>query len=354
MAGIVAGDGTPFELPIWGVGRGASIMAVQVFSRVNSFLLCGGVPPCLGAFTSDILAGLERVYELRTTHDFAAVNMSLGGGQFGSVCDDEPYKPFIDNLRAAGIATVVASGNDGSTGQLSAPACVSSAVSVGATTKDDRVADYSNVAPFLSLFAPGDEIISSYPFESFAVGERNVDGCPARRGCLGHPEAGRADRERRRDPPGHHEHRAPDHGPSSGNGHHRPRIQVDLALSALLGENQEPPVLSVTPGSQDFGIVTAGSSADRTFVVQNTGGGILSGTASTTAPFSIVSGASFNRGPNSTKTVVVRFSPTTPGVFTRERDLHHQWRQRHGYRHRRRRRRQRHRSKFRRPREPAG
>ena len=82
---------------------------------------------------------------------------------------DEPFKPFIDNLRAAGIATVIASGNDGSTNQLSAPACVSSAVSVGATTKDDRVADYSNVAPFLSLFAPGDEIISLYPGESFTV-----------------------------------------------------------------------------------------------------------------------------------------------------------------------------------------
>src|SRR5262249_62369264 len=70
---------------------------------------------------------------------------------------------------AAGIATVIASGNDGSTNQLSAPACVSSAVSVGATTKDDQVADYSNVAPFLSLFAPGDEIISSYPGADFAV-----------------------------------------------------------------------------------------------------------------------------------------------------------------------------------------
>jgi len=72
VAGIVAGDGTPLDLPIWGVGRGASIMSVQVFSRINSFLDCGGAPPCLGAFTSDILAALERVYVLRTTHDFAS------------------------------------------------------------------------------------------------------------------------------------------------------------------------------------------------------------------------------------------------------------------------------------------
>ena len=55
-------------------------MSIQVFSRINSFLDCGGAPPCLGAFTSDILAALERVYDLRATHDFASVNMSLGGG----------------------------------------------------------------------------------------------------------------------------------------------------------------------------------------------------------------------------------------------------------------------------------
>ncbi|TMK25269.1 MAG: hypothetical protein E6G64_16290 [Actinobacteria bacterium] len=104
--------------------------------------------------------------------------------------------------------------------------------------------------------------------------------------------------------------------PRAGTGTTLPRIQVDLALSALLGQNQDPPVLSVTPASQDFGTVTVGNSADRSLVVQNIGGRILTGSASTTPPFSIVSGGSFNRGPNSTQTVVVRFRPTAPGVFT--------------------------------------
>src|SRR2546425_57713 len=116
VAGIAAGNGTPSGLPIWGVGRGASIMSVQVFSRFDGFFDCGGSPPCIGAYTSDILAALERVYALRTKHPFAAVNMSLGGGLFSSTCDDQPYKPFIDNLRAAGIAIdgpVVSGGHDG-------------------------------------------------------------------------------------------------------------------------------------------------------------------------------------------------------------------------------------------------
>jgi len=96
------------------------------------------------------------------------VNMSLGGGDFTAPCDSEPYKPAIDNLRSVGIATVVASGNDGATDSLSSPACISSAVSVASTDKDDTVSYFSNVASFLSLFAPGDSILSSIPGGDYA------------------------------------------------------------------------------------------------------------------------------------------------------------------------------------------
>jgi len=316
VAGIVAGDGRPADLPLSGVGRGASLMSIQVFSQINTVLDCGGLPPCLGAFTSDILAALEHVYNLRTTHDFASVNMSLGGGLFTAACDDEPYKPFIDNLRAAGIATVIASGNDGSTNQLSAPACVSSAVSVGATTKDDQVADYSNVAPFLSLFAPGDEILSSYPGDAFAVASGTSMAAPHVAGTWAimkqaAPSASVDDILNTLISTG-----VPITDPRAGGGTTRPRIQVDLALIALIGSTQPPPVLSVTPLAQDFGMVPAGSTADQTFVVQNTGGGLLSGTVSVNPPFSIVSGSSFRRAPNSPLSVVVRFKPTSPGSFS--------------------------------------
>ncbi len=76
-----------------------------------------------------------------------------------------------------------------------------------------------------------------------------------------------------------------------------------------------PPVLSVTPPALDFGSVTIGSSADRTFTVQNTSSGTLSGTASTSgAPFSIVSGGTYNLTAGQTQTVTVRFSPTSVGT----------------------------------------
>jgi subtilisin family serine protease len=169
VAGIAAGNGAPASVPFSGVAPGAEIIAVQVFSSIIDGGLCGGNAPCLGGFESDIIAGLEHVYGLKIGgRNVAAVNMSLGGGDFDTTCDDEPFKPAIDNLRGVGVATIVASGNNGQPGSLSSPACISSAISVGASTLDDQVAWFSNVSPFLSLFAPGDYIVSSIPGDDYA------------------------------------------------------------------------------------------------------------------------------------------------------------------------------------------
>jgi hypothetical protein len=75
------------------------------------------------------------------------------------------------------------------------------------------------------------------------------------------------------------------------------------------------PTINVTPLSQDFGNVNVGSSADKDFTVQNSGGGTLTGNASTNAPYSIVSGGSYNLGPGQSQPVTVRFSPTSAGTF---------------------------------------
>jgi subtilisin family serine protease len=171
VAGIAAGNGDPSEEPIWGVARGSAIMAIQVFSNVIDADTCGGVAPCLGAFESDLIAGLERVYTVAVSGslNIAAANLSLGGGLFATACDSEPYKPIIDNLRAIEIATIAASGNNFDPTTMSSPACVSSAISVGSTSANDDVSLFSNVAPFLSLLAPGEDIISSIPGNGFAA-----------------------------------------------------------------------------------------------------------------------------------------------------------------------------------------
>lgn len=166
VAGIAAGRGTTFS----GVARDANIIAIQVFSRFDSVLDCSpGSSPCPRTFTSDQMKGLDRVFALRNTFNIAAVNMSLGGGQFFSNCDSHPLKASIDNLRSVNIATVIASGNDGFKSALGGPACISSAISVGSTGDGsgpvslDFVDPRSNSASFLNLLAPGNLILSSVP-----------------------------------------------------------------------------------------------------------------------------------------------------------------------------------------------
>lgn len=156
VAGIAAGRSNIGGSPGPGVAPDAGIIAIQVFSGFGSEV---------SAWFSDIKQGLDRVYDLRNTYSIASVNMSLGGGQYSSYCDGAlpAIKASIDNLRAAGIATVIASGNNYWCGFIAAPACISSAISVGATDDSDNVADFSNSASFLSLLAPGQWITSSTP-----------------------------------------------------------------------------------------------------------------------------------------------------------------------------------------------
>jgi len=181
VAGIAAGRGPTFS----GVARGASLIAVQVFSRFTGPEACGPPPsedPCSRSFASDGIAALEHVLLLSFFYDIASVNLSLGGGRFTdqASCDaaNAARKAAIDNLRSVGIATVAASGNDGFADGLNAPGCISTAVSVGSTTKTDDISGFSNSAPFLSLLAPGSEILSSIPGGGFGTFDGTSQATP--------------------------------------------------------------------------------------------------------------------------------------------------------------------------------
>src|SRR5882724_1461295 len=69
----------------------------------------------------------------------------------------------------------------------------------------------------------------------------------------------------------------------------------------------------VTPtATVNFGNVNIGNSTTQTFTVQSTRSGTVTGTASVSAPFSIVSGSPFTLiGTGATATVTVRFTPTS-------------------------------------------
>lgn len=164
VAGIAIGNDQAGS--VYGVARKATLLSIQVFSHFENPTLCAPESSCILSYTSDQVRGLERVFELAGTLEgsrIAAINLSIGAGHYAGTCDTDysSFKAAVDQLRALGIATVVASGNDGSATGLSAPACVSSVVSVGSSTKLDELSYFSNRSPQLSVLAPGSSIVSS-------------------------------------------------------------------------------------------------------------------------------------------------------------------------------------------------
>jgi hypothetical protein len=126
--------------------------------------------------TSDIVAGLDWVHSNRPDVDI--VNMSLGTfALFSGTCDTAAaftiaLNTAVNNLHNNGVPVFASSGNEGSGTLMTAPACVTNAISVGAvwdgnvgsrtilgctdaTTTADQVTCFSNSNSVTDLFAPG-------------------------------------------------------------------------------------------------------------------------------------------------------------------------------------------------------
>lgn len=148
VAGIAAGSSNAFR----GVAPEAGIIAVNVFDIYG------------GADDIHITKALNWIASISDQYNIVAVNMSLGGNQtFKTTCDG--YLPdmteAVRNLRNKNIATVISSGNSYAYG-MSAPACISYAVSVASTAAtSDVVSTFSNISELTTFAAPGALINSS-------------------------------------------------------------------------------------------------------------------------------------------------------------------------------------------------
>lgn len=174
VAGIAAGLGGTWRA-YNGVAPQANIIAIQVFTRIDSAADCGDdPPPCVRTYDSDQIAALNYVNTtLRPLWSIASVNMSLGGGEYVGACDGDSRKASIDNLRSNGIATAIAAGNDGWTNTTGAPGCISSAITVGSVTDTDNPPADSvihNLSNVVDLLAVGAGVDSSVPDDAEGLG----------------------------------------------------------------------------------------------------------------------------------------------------------------------------------------
>lgn len=136
-----------------GVAPEAKVLPIQVFSNNG-----GG----LGAFSSDIIAGLAHVKAKKIAGvNIASANLSLGGGSYTSGCGGSAIDTVITQLRALNVATVIASGNNGFSNAVAWPACVPNATTVGSSTKTNTLSPFSNSSPQIDVLAPGSAINSA-------------------------------------------------------------------------------------------------------------------------------------------------------------------------------------------------
>jgi len=82
-----------------------------------------------------------------------------------------------------------------------------------------------------------------------------------------------------------------------------------LSVIAPFFAQPDSAAIRVTPAQHLFGRVPVGMTAQAVFTVSNVGSGFLEGSATTTAPFSIVSGGSYSLTPGQSQEVTVAFTP---------------------------------------------
>lgn len=143
VASTAGGNGT-----LKGVAPAASLVAYKVLSQWGY------------GWDSDILAAIEAVMLTRlnndTTDDIDIMNFSLGG--WGDPAD--PLSLAVDQSAETGVVSAISAGNSGPAEQsIGSPGLANKAITVGATDKTPKMADFSSQGPVIQMLDLQNEII---------------------------------------------------------------------------------------------------------------------------------------------------------------------------------------------------
>ncbi|HKN84500.1 MAG TPA: S8 family peptidase [Pyrinomonadaceae bacterium] len=137
VAGTVGGS-------TYGVAKNVTLVAVRVLDSSGS------------GTNSGVISGVDFVTSDHQAGQPAVANMSLGGG-LSSALDTAVTNSIND-----GVTYSIAAGNSNADACTTSPADVPSAITVGATTISDARASFSNFGTCVDIFAPGNNITSSW------------------------------------------------------------------------------------------------------------------------------------------------------------------------------------------------
>ncbi|MFG3254835.1 S8 family serine peptidase [Streptomyces sp. NPDC048172] len=134
VAGTVAGSS-------YGVAKKSKIVAVRVLDENGS------------GTTDKVVAGIDWVTKNHKGPSVA--NMSLGGGV------DQVMDAAVKKSIASGVTYSVAAGNESQDASQSSPARIPEAITVAASDKTDKQAEFSNFGKNVDVYAPGVDIVSA-------------------------------------------------------------------------------------------------------------------------------------------------------------------------------------------------
>ncbi len=164
VAGTIASTG-------YGVATSASVLPLRVLDCEGN-----GSPESLYLALTDLRTWYQEQPKLAGR---VVVNMSLGG--YVSVVGEDVaavIESAVADLVWAGMPVVVAAGNDGTSVTNTTPARSTLPVVVGATTKTDARASFSNFGRSVDVFAPGEKIVSLYTDGRIATGSGTSMAAP--------------------------------------------------------------------------------------------------------------------------------------------------------------------------------
>ena len=142
VAGTVGGT-------TYGVAKGVKLVAVRVLN-------CSG-----SGSNAGVIAGVDWVTANAVKP--AVANMSLGGGAYAAL------DTAVTNSINSGVSYAVAGGNSNANACNYSPARTPAAITVGATTRTDARASFSNYGSCTDIFAPGDGITSAWATSNTAT-----------------------------------------------------------------------------------------------------------------------------------------------------------------------------------------
>lgn len=139
------------EIGVTGINWNVQVMPLKIFKRV------------LGLFCSTTSADIVDAIKYASTMGVRVSNNSYGGGP--------PSQAEYDAIRASDMVFVAAAGNEGrnndTTPSYPASYNLDNIIAVAATDHNDNLASFSNYGNTIDIAAPGVQILSTTPYDTY-------------------------------------------------------------------------------------------------------------------------------------------------------------------------------------------